>query len=125
MAFVELIINESQNTIIAAQELSIDREENHDWGLETGEIFVRIEGKLPLISGIFDPWRYLWNPTTRQLDFIPESKSGLELHTDSITQKQDDYDVNIGKINSATTIDEIKPVLKALLGVRPIMEALE
>ena len=123
MPFIELVIEEATNKIVAWQEYETDRKDKHDWGLDAGEIFERVSGALPTQDGITEIHRYIWNPISKEIEFDPLSKSGEALLTEQLASAQQKWDQQKVIIDHETNLSvEFKEVIYSLLGDRPIKE---
>lgn len=102
---VEVIYDPATRLLIAAQE--IDREV-HDWMLQAGQAFIRIEGKLP----VGELNQNMLSSDLKTLIPNPE-------YVDPLSKLQNEWDTNQQQINTANTVDDIKSLLANLLGERP------
>lgn len=90
MTFIELIIVKASNRIQAWQVYDHDRGDNHDWGLLSGQIFERIEGDFPKLEGNSEIHRFSWEPITRTIKPILDSKSNKNLQVEALIQEEKD-----------------------------------
>lgn len=117
MVFTELIINQTTNKLIAAQEFEVDRGKDHDWSLSLGQIFERIDTALTE-----ELQRYIWNPVLKRLEFDPAIKTIKEMETERLDATKQTWDQQQTQLTNATSVDEIKSIVRDILGPRPTEE---